>query len=183
MFKPSKNPKVEELTKSCKERYVPVAELNHIIREDGTKGCIWCGDPLKTKHHMQRYCKDKMCSKSAYAWASPQKEEGMFFLMVRQNWCCNICGYDYKPFIESNIIDKFYGTHTSYFGKSGDYRKEFSFFVLRRLKEMIDPKLKPEVDHIVPIFKGGQSIGLANHQVICYYDHKGKTSKDLSKKG
>lgn len=176
MFKPSKNPKVEELTKSCKERSVPVADITWIIREDGSKGCIWCGSDLKTKHHAQRYCKDKLCPKSAYAWAYPQKEEGMFFLMARQDWQCNICKHDWKPFIEANIHNKFYGTHI-------DYKAEPNFYIIKRLKMMVDAKLKPEVDHIVPIYKGGTALGLDNHQCICYSCHKGKTSKDLSKKG
>jgi 5-methylcytosine-specific restriction endonuclease McrA len=52
---------------------------------------------------------------------------------------------------------------------------------MKRLKENVDPKLKPEVDHVIPIFKGGQALGLDNHQAICYSCHKGKTSKDLTK--
>lgn len=176
MFKPSKNPKVEELQKSCTDRSVPVADLTWIIREDGSKGCIWCGDPLKTKHHAQRYCKDKMCPKSAYAWSYPQKEEAMNFLMIRQDWCCNICKHDWKPFIESDIVGQFYGT------MNVDYKTEINYYVIKRLKQNIDPKLKPEVDHIVPIYKGGQSLGLDNHQIICYLCHKRKTAVDLSGK-
>lgn len=175
MFKKSKNPQVEELTKTYKDRAFAVSKLQHVVREDGTKGCIWCGDPLKTKHHMQRYCKDKMCPKSTYAWGYPQKEEGLHFILMRQDFCCNSCGYDYKPFIESNVMGA-YGTG------GVDYKTQINFYVIKRLKERIDPKLKPEVDHIIPISKGGTALGLDNHQVICYTCHKTKTSKDLSGK-
>lgn len=176
MFKPSKNPKVEEFTKSWTARHIPVQNLNCIKREDGTKGCIWCGEALASNHHAARYCKDDNCRISAYAWSYPQKEEGIFFLMVRQDWSCNICKHDWKPFIETHIINKFYGT------KNLDYKNKYSMYLITRLKENIDPKLKPEVDHVVPIFKGGTSLGLDNHQCICYNCHKGKTSVDLSKK-
>lgn len=177
MFKKTGNPHVEELTKTYKDRSFSLSRIKYVVREDGSKGCIWCGDPLKTKHHMQRYCKDKLCPKSAYAWGYPQKEEGLFFLLARQDWCCNLCQYDYKPFIEQNIIGKFYGTKNV-----DDYKTQPNFYVVKRLKDTIDPMRKPEVDHIIPIYKGGQSLGLDNHQCICYSCHKTKTSADLSGK-
>lgn len=176
MWKPSKNPQVEELTKSYKERQFTVSNLKHTTREDGSKGCIWCGDPLKTKHHAQRYCKDPLCPKSTYAWGYPQKEEGLNFLLIKQDFCCALCGYDYKPIIESRIVGRFYGT------KSGDYRKELNYYIVKRMKAIVLRERAPEVDHIIPIYKGGQSLGLANHQAICYSCHKTKTKVDLSGK-
>jgi 5-methylcytosine-specific restriction endonuclease McrA len=176
MFKPSKNPQVDQYTKSWTRRSIPVANLNRVLREDGTKGCVWCGDDLKSKHNATRYCKDDNCPRSAYAWSYPQKEEGMFFILSRQDWCCNACHHDWKPFIETKIVNKFYGCHNL------DYKTKFSMYFIKRFKEQIDPKLKPEVDHIVPIYKGGSSLGLDNHQAICYSCHKRKTSVDLSGK-
>ena len=35
-----------------------------------------------------------------------------------------------------------------------------------------------EVDHIIPISKGGTALGSENHQLICYPCHKIKTSKE-----
>ncbi|MFL5785884.1 MAG: HNH endonuclease [Bacteriovoracaceae bacterium] len=40
---------------------------------------------------------------------------------------------------------------------------------------------EPEIDHIIPIFKGGMAIGLDNVQILCYSCHKKKTKKDLEK--
>lgn len=176
MFKPSKNPQVEQLTKSRSKREYPISGLKYVIREDGTKGCIWCGDPLKTKHHAQRYCGDKMCPKSAYAWGYPQKEEGLNFLLLKQNFCCAACGYDYKPLIETEIIGKYYGTSKDYC----DWRTELNFYLMKRLKRHAPKDRKPEVDHIIPIYKGGQALGLDNHQAICYLCHKTKTKADNS---
>jgi hypothetical protein len=166
MYKKSKNPQVEELTKTYTERVFPISDLDFIIRDDGTKGCIWCGDPLKSKHHSARYCKDKMCPTYAFAWGQPQKEAGLFFLLVKQDFRCAICNHDYKPFIARSI------------NKALDYKNDYNFYMIKELKQKIDKKLLPEVDHIVPISKGGTSLGLDNHQVICYTCHKAKTKND-----
>lgn len=178
MWKPPKNTQAIELTKSYTDRQFAISGLKHVTREDGSKGCVWCGDPLKTKHHAQRYCKDKRCAPSAHVWGYPQSTEGLNILLIKQNFCCNSCGYDYKPFLETVIIGKFYGTGSAW----GKYLTESNYYVTKRLKERIDPSRKPEVDHIVPIYKGGQALGLDNHQAICYLCHKAKTKTDLSGK-
>lgn len=173
MFKPSKNPLVIELTKTCTKRQFAVGGLKWVIREDGSKGCIWCGDPLKTKHRATRYCKDPMCPKSTYAWGYPQKEEGLQFLLIRQDYKCALCQYDYMPFIESYLRGKYYGC------KKIDY-DEINHYFMKRLKRHIPKDRRPEVDHVIPIYKGGQSLGLDNHQVICYTCHKIKTKVDVA---
>lgn len=149
-YKPSKNPKVEELTKSFTERIYPVSNLPYIVGEDGSKRCIWCGDPLKTKHPNTRYCKDATCSDSAYAWAHPQGDSGRRLLIQRQNFKCNICLFDWAPFLPN-----------------WNYGK-------------IPSERAPEVDHVIPVFKGGQTLGLENHQAICYTCHKVKTKADVT---
>lgn len=174
-FKKTGNPQVEELTKSCKERQFATSNLDYVKREDGTKGCVWCGDPLKSKHHATRYCKDPVCPKSSYAWGYPQKEEGLNFLLIRQNFLCAICGYDYKPLIDSEIMGKYYGTRSKF-----DYMKELNQYLMKRLKRHTLKVRKPEVDHIIPIYKGGMSLGLDNHQAICYGCHKAKSKVDNS---
>ena len=108
------------------------------------------------------------------AWGYPQKEEGLFFLLKRQDWKCNQCAYDYKPFIEERIINKYYGTH------SKNDLTVFNFYLIKRLKKMIERSLRPEVDHILPISKGGQSLGLENHQCLCFTCHKTKSKVDNS---
>lgn len=49
-MKPTKNPWVIEKTKSSFDRQCPLSSIPYVVRSDGTKGCIWCGDDLKTKH-------------------------------------------------------------------------------------------------------------------------------------
>jgi len=143
-YKPPKNPVIDELTKSHHERSYPVGRLDWPKRDDGSKGCIWCGDKLKSTHHMTRYCDDPLCMQSIYAWSNPQKDQGRLILLERQDYKCNICNYDWKL--------------VSYWPEDR----------------------QPEVDHIVPISKGGQALGLDNHQAICKMCHKVKTKVDNS---
>jgi hypothetical protein len=175
MWKPSKNPKILELQKSSTERSMALSSIPAPLGEDGKKGCVWCGDKLKSRHPNTRYCKNPLCSEMAWAWSYPQSENGLFFILQRQDWKCNGCQYDYRAFIQENVIGKSYGT------KFFDFTKPNSY-AMKSLKVRIAPELKPEVDHVVPIFKGGESLGLDNHQVICYTCHKAKTKKDVSGK-
>ena len=143
-YKPPKNPKVIELTKSYRERSYAVGNLDLIKRPDGLDGCIWCGEKLKSKHWAARYCDDPECARSMYAWSNPQKDQGRQYLLDRQDYVCNICKYDWKM---------------------------HSYWPDDR---------QPEVDHIVPISKGGEALGLDNHQAICKTCHKAKTKIDNS---
>ena len=176
MFKRPGNPQLEEFAKSYTDRTCSLGAIDLVIREDGTKGCVWCGDPLKSKHHATRYCKDGLCPDSFMAWAYPQQEYGLNYLLIRQNFCCNICGYDWKPIIENVVGPRYRNFGIEY------YKTKPNPMLMKRLKRHCEKKFKPEVDHIVPIYKGGTSIGLDNHQAICYTCHKAKTSKDLSGK-
>ena len=171
MFKPSRNPQVAIITESYRERVYRVSNLPFI---PGDRSCVWCGDPLKSSHHASRYCKDPNCQTSAYAWASPQKEEGLWFLLVRQDFKCLGCGHDYAPLIEDSIVGKFYGC------KVKDFRGKFNHWIMKKLKELCPKEVKPEVDHRIPISKGGQSLGLENHSCVCYTCHKAKSKVDNS---
>lgn len=179
-YKKSPNPKIEELTKSHTERTVPLDSIKAIRLEDGTRLCVWCQTNKLGTHHNQKYCGTE-CSNQAMAWAYPQKEQGLGYLLLKQDYCCNICQHDWKPFIEDNIIGKTYGTKGI---EAQGWRERFVWAVIKRFKSRINRSetkhLRPEVDHIEPIYKGGQSIGLDNHQAICYGCHKAKSKVDNS---
>lgn len=179
MYKKSANPQVEELTKSCKERSYNLSALKAVTRVMGeglkpTRFCVWCGE-VKLNHGNQKYCSSP-CSTNAMAWAYPQKEEGLFMLLVRQDWKCNLCDHSWKQ-LAQNIHDAEYAKYPQHV-LGGVY----DWMLVKRLKYKAEKKHAPEVDHIVPIYKGGTSLGLENHQAICYTCHKSKTGKDLSGK-
>lgn len=174
MWKVSKNPKVEELTRTHRKRSVNLTVLVAVRDSEGKKRCAWCCEGL-LRHPSQKYCCED-CSNSAMAWAYPQKEQSLFFLLHRQEWKCAECQYDWKKFVEQNIVGKFYGTRTNV------DLETFNWWVVKRLKAIIDIKLRPEVDHTIPISKGGVCLGLEGKSCLCYTCHKAKTKIDNSGK-
>lgn len=176
MFKKAGNPRVEEIQKTYTHRSYNLSSLKAVIIE-GKRFCAWCG--VGQLHHgNQKYCTPS-CSYSATASFYPQKEEGLSELLIRQDYKCNICQHDWAPLAEK-IADAMHGGHS--YNEKVDFKKDFSWSLIKRLKNRVEKEHHPEVDHIIPIYKGGQSLGLDNHQAICYTCHKTKTAKDLSGK-
>jgi len=171
---------VEELTKSIKSRHINLDCISPILTGDlNIKGkpqrlCAWCCEE-EILSGSRKYC-GNLCAESARAWAYPQKEEGIKFLLIRQDWKCNICQYNYRVLYEQ-IMKKEGKT----FNGPVDPKVYYWYYYIR-LKNKLLKEFKIEVDHIVPIYKGGDSLGLENHQLICYTCHKEKTKKDLSGK-
>lgn len=185
MWKSAKNPKVEELTKSVTDRSYNLSCLQAVkLEELNSKGkpkrmCAWCAES-ELSHGNQKYCTTE-CSNSAMAWAYPQKEDALRYLLERQTWKCATCAYDYEPFLRSmmDVERRRYPGDTVM--ASMDFSK-LPWHYFKRLKARVPSEYRPEVDHIIPIYKGGQSLGLDNHQAICYSCHKTKTKQDLSGK-
>jgi 5-methylcytosine-specific restriction endonuclease McrA len=176
MWKPTKNPKIEEMTKSFKDRALQLSRYPVKPDANDKRMCLWCGEVELIGSKLKKYCSPE-CSEAIFTWAQPQKENGLHALMVRQDWQCNVCHFDYKP-TRDKVLDYFHRKNwfVPNFGRH-DSRRYMKVF-----KNNCPTDRKPEVDHIIPIYKGGQSLGLANHQAICYSCHKAKTKVDLSGK-
>jgi hypothetical protein len=183
-FKKSGNPKVLDITKSCKERSTCLDRIRPIVLEElNVRGkpkrlCAWCAE-VEILNGNQKYCTND-CSNSAEAWAYPQKEQGLKFLLIRQEWKCAHCQYDYRPVMD-DMIEK----EAVRYPAMREYKvsiDKLPWYYFKRFKHRVEKEHKPEVDHIVPISKGGDSLGLDNHNVLCYTCHKTKTKVDLSGK-
>jgi hypothetical protein len=174
VYKPSRNPRILELTKTIKERNTQLSRIP-VIPKDGKRMCLWC-ELNELWRGNQKYC-SKACSQSAMIWANPQKEDALKELLIAQDMKCKTCGYDYRPAME--LVR---ASYKRYSGTSvvSDYDK-MPWYYFKRLKRLCEKSRKPEVDHIVPIFKGGESLGLSNHQVLCAQCHKTKTANDVKK--
>lgn len=173
MFKPTNNPRIEALTKSYRDRELRLSYMKPEKDAFGKRWCMWCG-VIEVKHFNRKYC-SKACSLAMFAWANPQKGNGLHLLLKRQAWKCNVCSYDYGPTIRS--VWGYYGAKNRLVPTLG---KDDSERFMRHFKSACDPSRKPEVDHVVPIYKGGQALGFDNHQAICYLCHKAKTKIDNS---
>lgn len=177
-MKKSENPNIEELTKTFKERAFNLSDIK--LPEGLIKKCVWCLGPLKGQQ--RRWC-GEVCLNSAMAWAYPQKEYGLGILLIRQSFKCNICAFDWGA-----AVEELYKRPRVPYGAADakdNWRTVFSYWIVSHLKDYMHVHDQPhriEVDHIVPIYKGGQALGLENHQAICFSCHKSKTKVDLSGK-
>lgn len=177
-MKKCENPLIPEITKSHKERQFNLGDLK--LPEGLRKVCVWCLERLKGGQ--RRWC-GPACQDSAQAWGYPQKEHGLGELLIRQGFKCNICAFDY-----GTVVEKLFEAPRIAYGigpAHETWRTEPNVWLTYRLKEHLHAHDLPhrlEVDHILAISKGGQSLGLDNHQAICYTCHKEKTKKDLSGK-
>lgn len=182
------NPKISELSKSYRERSFNLTNLAPIkvgeLGQKMTRFCAWCAEG-KLTHGNQKYCSND-CSQSAMAWAYPQKEDALGMLLKAQDFKCNLCQFDYAPLltaIHNELQSKYrYYRLDERDGLKGDFREAVNWVLIKRLKARASKDQRPEVDHIIPIYKGGQSLGLENHQAICGHCHRKKTSVDLSGK-
>lgn len=95
-------------------------------------------------------------------------------LLMRQDWKCNSCQYDYVPLINQLLING------RIYNKPEDFRTQYNWTLIKRIKSKAEKGRKPEVDHVVPVSKGGETLGLENMQAICYTCHKIKTKIDNS---
>lgn len=174
MWKPSKNPKIEEMTKSFKERALQLSHYKVIPEADGKRMCLWCGVAELKGSKNRKYCSPE-CSEAIFTWAQPQKENGLHALMVRQDWECNNCHFDYKPILEK--VHRYFQNKNYLIPNFGG---QSSQRYMKIFKSNCPDENAPEVDHIIPISKGGASLGLENHQVLCKLCHKSKTKVDNS---
>lgn len=173
MYKKSGNPKIEELTKTYKDRSLKISRLSPPKRDD-KKFCLWCNE-VELKKKNQKYCSPE-CSLAIFAWANPQKENGLLPLLISQDWKCNACQYDYSP-----ILEQLHEWMKSHNWKIPTVGKDDAIHYMKWFKNRILKPHSPEVDHIVPIFKGGRPLDSSNLQCLCFTCHKAKTKKDVSK--
>jgi 5-methylcytosine-specific restriction endonuclease McrA len=60
--------------------------------------------------------------------------------------------------------------------------EDLPWHYFKRLKNTVPKDKKIEIDHILAISKGGESLGQENHRILCIVCHKIKTKSDLSGK-
>lgn len=141
---------------------------------DGRKLCAWC---YSNKTNGPKYC-SKNCANSARAHFYPQLCEGLNYLLIRQDFKCAGCQYDWNPLVLQLLING------RVYDKPNDYKTQISYWLMRRIKSKSPKEHKPEVDHRIPIFKGGTplSINLDGLDCLCNKCHREKTKRDLSGK-
>lgn len=177
-MKKCENPNIAIYTQSHKKRIFNLSSIR--LPEGLKKKCVWCLGDLKGQQ--RRWCGNE-CVEAASAWGNPQKEYGLGILLIRQNFKCNTCQFDWGA-----VVEAMYQKPRVPYGMvecKDTWRTKFSYWLTVKLKDemhMTDLPHRIEVDHVLAISKGGQALGLDNHQAICYTCHKVKTKQDLSGK-
>lgn len=156
-----KNPKVFEIVKNNSKRYLALERIK------GDKGfCKWC--LTKIENTRKKYC-SKDCKDSAWAFFYPQKY-AYKFLSHRQNGACAHCGYKFEDKTKKRTLS--FGTY-----KKWDQEKK-NFELIKDTYQVDD---MGDVDHIIPIHKGGEILGIENHQLLCRECHIKKSAKERTK--
>jgi len=167
-----------------KKRRVLKLDLRRLPR-DG-KHCVICSDAFPKPRSNKRYC-DKECkvvADTASTWAGLR-----FVAWLRDSGECVSCGAWTKTAWRGRHFVSWKGT----VGKGRRIRKDSWAFRVATLLGVLDSKLpksltgkyekdarSAEIDHIKPIFRGGDPFDLLNLQTLCGGCHRGKTSKDLT---
>lgn len=128
---------------------------------------MWCLQPLKGGQ--RKWCSEE-CVSYALAWARPQTGHGLAVLLERQGYACAECQLDYKPYWDQALAKQ-----NRWPGR--DLPTQIDRH-MRWLKRLVPDAQKPEVDHIVGVAIGGQTLGFDNTQVLCRPCHKAKTKLD-----
>lgn len=175
-MKISKNPLIATISENTKARTLNLGSLES-PKELG-KVCVWCLGPLRGQQ--RRWCSSE-CVFFATAFANPQKEESLSLLLLEQNFKCKVCDFDFSKIVEE-IYSKPEITYRLTEIKDS-WKTKPSMFLAIHLKRTLSRSHKDrrlEVDHIMPIYKGGSPFERANLQAICYCCHKIKTKIDNS---
>lgn len=135
--------------------------------------CSWC-NTRETATRRRKYCSNE-CADSAFYYCCPQNPTTrMHVLLKLQDCACAGCGEIFDTEIDQ-LVDK----HWEHILKMKrlNYNKSY-YGALDKVKlGMIGNGTgdKWQVDHIIPIHRGGRGIGLDNIQVLCVPCHKKKT--------
>ena len=169
IYEESPNPDVKRFRETHRKRTISLTKIGPIYK-DGKRLCAWCC----TKEVRFKYC-SKSCENQLTAFARPQSVQGLNALLVRQNWKCYGCQFDYMPYVQEAVKKIAPRNHATY-----DVNDGFHWNVVKKFKRLVPKDRRPEVDHLIPISKLGEAIGLKNHFCLCNTCHRIKTKIDNS---
>lgn len=175
MFKPSGNPKIAELSKSCKERRINLSDLSAIVL-DGKKICAWCGI-RELRRNRRKWC-SKGCTLCALAWAQPSSPYGLRVLLYKYDFKCAHCNLSYR----SHFKDAYARIKNKTYFRFPRRKCDSIKYLIKVFRRLVPRNIRPEVDHIVSVAIGGQTLGFENVQLLCSGCHKKKSKKDTKER-
>lgn len=172
MWKGSKNPQVLELTASYRDRSYRLSDFNPIKLDGINKNCIWCLKKLSGNKH--KWCSTG-CVASALAWAKPNGAHGLKVLLYKNNFKCAVCGFSYRLYFDQAYLKV---KNRPYFRRPR-MRSQRIEYLIRAFRKLVPRDDRPEIDHVISVALGGQTLGFENLQLLCCKCHKVKSKKDL----
>ncbi len=152
-------------TLDMRSRYMTLSSIPK-YRVGSDRFCLWCRSGAPLKHHARVYCGDN-CKKSANMFCYPQSNTMKAYILIEFQQCaCTLCGLSYEDrilrWIERKENRK--GTEEWEIGPT----MNILGYQLSAINEI-------DVDHKIPLHRGGIALGLDNIQAVCRQCHKDKT--------
>lgn len=163
-------PVASELLAPCmKNRWSAAGKLRTVSSPTGDL-CAWC-NLQHVANGKQKYC-SIACQQSAYCFVKPQCPTFKALVFIKKQHCmCPGCGEDFEDLI-AGIINR----RASWALRNNQFASQYDGVSWHLVGSSIGEKF--HVDHIVPIWKGGDGIGYQNVQVLCVPCHKKKTAME-----
>jgi len=135
--------------------------------------CAWCNSAL-IGNGLKKYC-DEDCRRSAYMYIHPQDVSLKVWILIKRQACaCAICREDFEDRI-ADLINRRASHAMRHTGIVAQFSSLKYFEIGHSTGDIW------EVDHVLPIHKGGDGIGFDNVQVVCVKCHRKKTVTDLKR--
>ncbi len=133
-----------------------------VTRDDGSPGCRRCKGPLPARK--RTFCSE-VCVHDLMLRCNPA--EAAKWVKMRDKGICAACGFDtqaLKKAFDSALHRSSIEDEQVLIERLKDlgFRHETSFY---------------EVDHIIPVIRGGSHVGLKGFRTLCVPCHKRETSK------
>lgn len=151
-------------------RFMPLKRLQKGIAGE----CAWCNEKLVPQRR-NKYC-GLNCRESAFAYCNPQNPGTKAWLFIHAQTCaCFVCGEIFDEEWGKRIDD--HHRHLHDMQAKGWYR-DLQKVPYHWIGNGIGDRF--QLDHRVPLHKGGRGIGFENVQVICTPCHAKKTAAECS---
>lgn len=140
------------------------------------KKCVWCRNSHLVGRR-RKYC-SVSCKNSAMMFCYPQDPRTKAWVLINRQGCaCRLCGLSHEDLIIENY-SKALKSKERYetFAEKYGYTQKFTISYWHLMGTSSGHIL--QADHIVPIFKGGSSLGIDNIQVVCAACHSIKTAAE-----
>jgi 5-methylcytosine-specific restriction endonuclease McrA len=168
---------LESLRPSLGKRQANLGDL----KQADPKVCAWCNsNPIQKGR--RKYCSPD-CLFSAETYCRPQSPQTKAWLFIhRQSCACSACGLSFEDQVIRRIQRKLDDhREAEKHWKLWNPKKPYPFHNVTYYSVGYGTGEQWEVDHVVPLHKGGIGIGLENVQVICTKCHRRKSGRERSK--